>query len=220
LLLPRTHRQDARPIAAAEKKTPQAVTPHTPATLYPNKATVAMDSSISQKTKIEKSDLATTATIGSPSPDRVQQSPDRLLQSPDRLQQSTDRLPQSSNQLPQTGTIASVPVQPDRSPVDTGSRTALIAVTRHPENTQPVAVVNTVAVNIPKDQSSFATQALLQETQTDGTNDMTADAGPTPGKSKFRGIFRKVSRAFGKTADRDSDGQKEVLISAFQVALK
>ena len=252
LLLPRTHRQDIRPIAATEKKMPQPVTPHTPAALYPNKATVAMDSSIAKKSKGENSDLATSATTGSLSPDRIRQSPDRLPQTPyrllqasnhipqssDRLQQSPDRLPQSSNRLPQssnqlpqssnrspqTGTVATIPapsvVAPDRSPVDTGSRTPPIAVTRHPENTQPAAVVNTVAVNIPKDQSSFATQALLQETQTDGTDDMTADAGPTPGKSKFRGIFRKVSRAFGKTADRDSDGQKEVLISAFQVALK
>jgi hypothetical protein len=182
-----------------------------------------MDSSISQRSKIENPDLATTGK----SPDRVQQSPDHLLQASNHLPQVSNHLPQSSdrqqqfsNRLPQTGTIASIPTQvaPDRSPVDTAA--ALIAVTRHPDNTDPMTVVNTVAVNIPKNQSSFATQALLQETQTDGTNDMPADAGTTPGKSKFRGIFRKVSRAFGKTADRDSDGQKEVLISAFQVALK
>jgi hypothetical protein len=74
------------------------------------------------------------------------------------------------------------------------------------------------AVNIPKEQSSFATQALLEEAQAEETKEMVA-AAPA-GKSKLRGLFRKVSRTFGKTADRDDDGQKEVLISAFQVALK
>ncbi len=231
LLLPRLHQQGSQPIAATDKKTAQPVTPHTPTALYPDKATVAMDSSTAQRSKIERPDLANTAKTdrykpGQQSPDRLQQSPNQPLQASNRLPQSPDRLQQASNRLPQTGTIASVPVQPvvapDRYPVDTAtsSRTALIAVTRHPDNTEPAAVVNTVAVNIPKNQSSFATQALLEETQTDGNNDMTADAGTTSGKSKFRGIFRKVTRAFGKTADRDSDGQKEVLISAFQVALK
>ncbi|HLZ86371.1 MAG TPA: hypothetical protein VKQ52_03975, partial [Puia sp.] len=65
---------------------------------------------------------------------------------------------------------------------------------------------------------SFATQALLEEAQADEIKETTATA--PSGKSKLRGIFRRVSRTFGKTADRDSDGQKEVLISAFQVALK
>jgi len=81
---------------------------------------------------------------------------------------------------------------------------------------KPVTAV--AAVNIPKEQSSFATQALLEEQQAEETGNVVA-AAPA-GKNKLRGLFRKVSRTFGKTADRDDDGQKEVLISAFQVALK
>lgn len=79
-----------------------------------------------------------------------------------------------------------------------------------------VAVVQTV--NIPKEQSSFATQALMAE---DNEKDiiMTASEPAQPGKSKLRGLFRKVARTLGKTADRDSEGKREVLINAFQVAV-
>ncbi|GGB09145.1 hypothetical protein [Puia dinghuensis] len=88
-----------------------------------------------------------------------------------------------------------------------------------PDAGQKTLVKSTVVeVNIPKEQSSFATQALMQEAQADETKESLA-AAPA-GKNKLRGIFRRVSRTFGKTADRDNNGQKEVLISAFQVALK
>ena len=100
------------------------------------------------------------------------------------------------------------------------SETALVAEIKPEVAEKPVVRPATpvVAVNIPKEQSSFATQALMEEAQADETKEMIASA--PAGKNKLRGIFRRVSRAFGKTADRDSDGQKEVLISAFQVALK
>jgi hypothetical protein len=75
-----------------------------------------------------------------------------------------------------------------------------------------------VAVHIPKEQSSFATQALLQEAQADATRDLAA-AAPA-GRNKLRSFFRRVSRTLGNTADNDGDGEKKVLISAFQVALK
>ena len=75
------------------------------------------------------------------------------------------------------------------------------------------------AVVIPREESSFATQALMEEAQGIGSENFAA-APASPAKSKFRGLLRKVTRAFEKTADRDSEGQKEVLISAFQVALK
>jgi len=113
--------------------------------------------------------------------------------------------------------------RPDLSPITTDnhpSETALVAEIKPDANEKPVVTAATLvaAVNIPKEQSSFATQALLEEAQADETKEMVASA--PAGKNKLRGIFRRVSRAFGKTADRDSDGQKEVLISAFQVALK
>lgn len=71
--------------------------------------------------------------------------------------------------------------------------------------------------NIPKEQSSFATQALQNETDAQENNSFVT--GEPTDKSKLRGIFRKVTRAFGKTADRDKDGQRQVLIGAFQFAL-
>jgi hypothetical protein len=76
------------------------------------------------------------------------------------------------------------------------------------------------AVNIPKEQSSFATQALLKEAQGEGNGDMADNMPPATGKTKLRGLFRRVTRAFGKTAERDDDGQRQVSISVFQVALK
>ena len=72
-------------------------------------------------------------------------------------------------------------------------------------------------VKIPKELSSFATQALLEE-----DNEKAIASIPEPassGKNKLRGLFRKVARTFGKTADRDGEGKREVLISAFQVAV-
>jgi hypothetical protein len=97
----------------------------------------------------------------------------------------------------------------------------VVVVAAHPDQAEdplmkPATTV--AAVNIPKEQSSFATQALLAEAQGDETKE---DVAAVPaGRSKLRGLFRRVSRTFGKTAERDDDGQKEVLISAFQVGLK
>ncbi|HVS95704.1 MAG TPA: hypothetical protein VHE54_04430 [Puia sp.] len=107
--------------------------------------------------------------------------------------------------------------------VDTGGRsvkTVVTATDAQMAGDRPGSVTTIAAVNIPKEQSSFATQALLQEQLEDNTDNSIADLSATPVKNKLRGIFRKVGRAFGKTADRDGDGQRQVLISAFQVALK
>jgi hypothetical protein len=74
---------------------------------------------------------------------------------------------------------------------------------------------------ISRENSSFATQALLNNAT--ASRDDNEDDGDEPAltkKNKLRGIFRKVSRAFEKTADRDDNGQRKVLIGAFQVALK
>jgi len=74
---------------------------------------------------------------------------------------------------------------------------------------------------IPKEKSSFATQALLNNSIASGDDDDNFEAEPaSTKKNKFRGIFRRVSRTFEKTADRDDDGQRKVLIGAFQIALK
>jgi hypothetical protein len=77
-----------------------------------------------------------------------------------------------------------------------------------------------VQTGIPRDQSSFATQALQEEQAANGReNDFGADEPAAPARTKLRGIFRKVTRAFAKTADRDNDGNRQVLVGAFQVTL-
>jgi len=103
------------------------------------------------------------------------------------------------------------PVNPDRP-----------ANLDHPVNPdRPVnpdhLVTLAVQADIPRNQSSFATQALQQN---DADNNSFVEAEQAaPDKGKLRGLFRKVTRAFGKTADRDKDGQRQVLIGAFQFAL-
>ncbi len=89
--------------------------------------------------------------------------------------------------------------QPD--PVTTVSIGSLPATADLATNIHPA-----VQTGIPKDQSSFATLALQDE-------------DVDQHKPALRGIFRKVTRAFGKTADRDNDGNRQVLVGAFQVPL-
>lgn len=115
--------------------------------------------------------------------------------------------------------VTPAPVIAEVKPIADSSNATPVAATlqTHPDK----AAVNAIAaVNIPKEQRSFATQALLQEAQQDGNGDMADNAPPATGKTKLRGLFRRVTRAFGKTADRDDDGQRQVSISVFQVALK
>jgi hypothetical protein len=76
-----------------------------------------------------------------------------------------------------------------------------------------------VQTGIPKEQSSFATQALMEEANDEKANTFVTDDAPAPGKSKLRGIFRKMTRAFEKTADRDKEGNRQVLVGAFQFAV-
>jgi len=76
-----------------------------------------------------------------------------------------------------------------------------------------------VQTGIPKEQSSFATQALQDEADDDRNNSFIADGSTAPGKGTLRSIFRKVKRTFAKTADRDGDGNRQVLVGAFQVSL-
>jgi anti-sigma factor RsiW len=133
--------------------------------------------------------------------------------------------PQSPGLAIKTDVQKDRPIAAPVSIADTGTTTRDVAITppAKPDKTEALPVVNTVAVSIPKDQSSFATQALLKESQDNAGVDMVADVSnesAAPGKTKLRRIFRRVTRAFGKTADRDDDGQRQVLISAFQVGLK
>lgn len=112
----------------------------------------------------------------------------------------------------------------------TATRAADITATKATVTTANVTTANihgndavaALEPGIPLAESSFATEALKHENGNHDpeNNNLVADESPAPGKGKLRGLFRKVTRTFGKTADRDSDGQREVLVGAFQFALK
>lgn len=76
-----------------------------------------------------------------------------------------------------------------------------------------------VQTGIPKEQSSFATQALQQEANDQRNSNFISDEPAAPAKATLRGIFRKVTRAFGKTAERDDDGNRQVLVGAFPISI-
>ena len=96
--------------------------------------------------------------------------------------------------------------------------TKVVAPTTNAHSSDAVAALQTV---IPREESSFATEALHENENHDPENNiLVAAESPAPGKGKLRGLLRRVTRTFGKTADRDSDGQREVLVGAFQIALK
>lgn len=94
---------------------------------------------------------------------------------------------------------------PDRSLTDVGEISANVHLA--------------VQTGIPKEQSSFATEQLREEANDQQNNNFVADETAVPARGKLRGIFRKVTRVFGKTADRDKDGNRQVLVGAFQFAL-
>jgi hypothetical protein len=76
-----------------------------------------------------------------------------------------------------------------------------------------------VQTGIPKAQSSFATQALQDEADDQRNNNFVTAEPAAPGRTALRSIFRKLKRTLGKTADRDDDGNRQVLVGAFQVSL-
>lgn len=155
------------------------------------------------------------------SDDRIAKSDrhERNSQSKVQVQAAEEKAPEVAVQQQEVAQVTTVPTSTDNNSIRAADP-ALNAkeIPDAEEKTLIKPAMTVAAVNIPKEQSSFATQALLEEQQAEETGNVVA-AAPA-GKNKLRGLFRKVSRTFGKTADRDDDGQKEVLISAFQVALK
>ena len=193
LFLNRPHGKGSLPVAVTQKKDGGPVTPHTASPLYPEKARATVQMIKQEVNRNGSTPAFEKKKVEVPSPDVVVK----------------------------TGPVKEGPVVSSISTADTGSRDVVITPPATPDKSEALPVVNAVAVSIPKEQSSFATQALLKESQDNAADDIVvADAPAPPGKTKLRRIFRRVSRAFGKTADRDDDGQRQVLISAFQVALK
>lgn len=108
-----------------------------------------------------------------------------------------------------------------RAAAVTATKAAVAATDVTTANIRSSDAVAALQTGIPRDQSSFATEALRENENHDPENNiLVADESPAPGKGKLRGLFRKVTRTFGKTADRDNDGQREVLVGAFQISLK
>ena len=208
LLLLRTHPANEPPIAKnvqtapapamapaqINKKDPSPVTPATAAALYPteNNGTVRQ---IAKKKATQPLPVRTTRQ---------------------RIDNTEPARQESSNTRQETSNKDLAVVEPEHDPeggTKTGTMpagTAALIRTTGPSAAAP-------QVKIPKELSSFATQALLEE---DNEKAIASIPEPAPsGKNKFRGLFRKVARTFGKTADRDGEGRREVLISAFQVAV-
>jgi len=186
------------------KKATETVTPAKPAPLY---STGSNDQGLEPVTAKKEADAGIAKN------DRANRSLQRKQSTPAPVEKAPEAAVQQQE-------IAQVTTAPTTTTAIRSGDPALVAEVRPDaaEKTFIKPATMVAAVNIPKEQSSFATQALLEEAQAEETKEMVA-AAPA-GKSKLRGLFRKVSRTFGKTADRDDDGQKEVLISAFQVALK
>ena len=181
-----------------KKNIPAAVTPAPPAPLYSSGSNDQVRTEV-----VAKNDLS-------------KQKEQHATKTPARVEQEAVAVvPQKD--INRTTTTATTPVT---TSVTRPSESTVVA-NIPPDATEPTLIkpaATVAAVYIPKEQSSFATQALLAEAQGDETKE-DVTAAPA-GRSKLRSLFRKVSRTFGKTADRDDDGQKEVLISAFQVGLK
>jgi hypothetical protein len=207
LLLTGQHKEDQHManVLPLKKKAPAAVTPAKPAPLYSTGSDDQSTDTVTAKNGAAEEGIAKS--------DR----PGQGQQRKQRVPAPEEKAPEVAAQQQEIAQVTTVPT------TTTGTRSgdpALVAEVKPDaaEKTLIKPATLIAAVYIPKEQSSFATQALLEEAQAEETKEMVA-AAPA-GKNKLRGLFRKVSRTFGKTADRDDDGQKEVLISAFQVALK
>ncbi len=80
--------------------------------------------------------------------------------------------------------------------------------------------VQDVAAGKPE-ENPFITDAALKEQPADADNEINIAAFSSSRKNKMRGLFRKVSRVFEKSSNRDDGGnQRDVLIGNFQIALK
>jgi hypothetical protein len=214
LLLPRGRKEPAQPVVAV-KKDPAAVTPASPRTLYPDKKE-------EQQIEKEKAVYATTKGKGNkPAVKRGEDGTTGTASNPPAIAQArTTADTGSRSAMRPAGVTGSTDVaRATGAPDKSGSTGMTIAPMKTGKSSTLPA--NTVAmVDIPKDQSSFATEELLRQAREEAGADQVDLTSETGGKNKFRGIFRRVTRAFGKTAERDNEGQREVLISAFQVALK
>jgi hypothetical protein len=211
LLLPGQH--PTAPVASIKKNIQQVVTSPAPVALNP----------------VDTSNLLTRDRRPSEKDEQITVKDNRLTQKERKDKPADPVRPELARESApgEKEAVAAVmpdPIAPPKAirPDTSGhaARTAVAEVDVQTAGRQTGSPAALPVVNIPREQSSFATEALQQGSREDETDNSIAFASATPGKNKLRGIFRKVSRAFGKTADRDNEGQRQVLISAFQVGLK
>jgi hypothetical protein len=219
LLLPRRNDKGSAPSIAANKKSSPAVTPPAPPALHikgnDTRTAQGTTTGSNDQTKTERPDkhrdMANSPSIARSAPRHPQ-----TLSTSDSVSRHSDAPDNIAEVHPEKGHVSDIgETRSDKAVTDANANNSSVASSG--KALTPAAPVT--AVVIPREESSFATQALMEEAQGNGSENLAA-APASPAKSKFRGLLRKVTRAFEKTADRDSEGQKEVLISAFQVALK
>ena len=202
----------AQPTAKNNKTVP-AVTPAATGALHSIEGQ-AVRGAVKEKVKVKASGKDVREKEEPVSRDLAQQT------APNDAQQTAPHDPQQT--APHDPVHDAAPVTPTDITVTRAAdiaATQVVATTTNVHGSDAVAALQT---GIPREESSFATQALQHETENHDpeNNILVADNSPAPGKGKLRGLFRKVTRTFGKTADRDGDGQREVLVGAFQIALK
>jgi hypothetical protein len=132
------------------------------------------------------------------------------------VKKQTNNLPAENNTVEiQRNQIAKV--EEVRTPETVEENTKVNTVT----NTIISKVDNTVAAatDNKNDEHNYLSQALQTNNNTN-SDDVFYVANTSSKKSKLRGIFRKVSRVFDKTANADDDNKHGVLIGSFQIALK
>jgi hypothetical protein len=218
----------AQPIAKNNKNTPP-VTPAATGTLYssgghaarPTADSPADSPMVSAITSRASTHTATSPAMATVKPIKEKEKVKTNRQHVrDEVEPATQELAQQTEPHDPVHDLA-----PARPTDITATRAADIAATKATITTTNVHGSDAVAAlqtGIPREESSFATQALQQENENhDPENNILVSAEPpVPGKGKLRGLLRKVTRTFGKTADRDDDGQREVLVGAFQISLK
>jgi anti-sigma factor RsiW len=232
LLLPHGHKTD-NPATAVAKNNSRTVTPPVTSPLYsgrnastatlPDKPTLqapaVAEKAVHRTNALTPADGARTAT---PHARNATHETIQPATAPTDLA-STNPTTYPDRTTGVTGTIASNATATSNATAVSNS-TAASSLVRATDPTtarkEKAAATSVAAVDIPKDQRSFATQELQNEAREEGDGDVADNTPPTTGKTKLRGLFRRVTRTFGKTADRDDDGSRQVSISVFQVALK
>ena len=225
-LLPHPHRQDTAPaVALSQHQAPGGTTPASttpggttpasaiPATSHPGKITTPVTPlsppALYSSTGQQHTERA-SAKKGRPAPAEKKEAQQQDLAGTGNPGGRPAILPGMADQGKGHRDADPTITLPDRTLPATGDMAA---------GDMAVNVHLAVQTGIPKEQSSFATQALQEEANDQQNNNFVADEPSAPAKGKLRGIFRKVTRVFGKTAERDKDGNRQVLVGGFPFAI-